>query len=153
MQTSSLIPLIALLLAACGGSTAVSTTGDAGASAPPAGSSKNTIACGETTCSAAGDICCNDYSPGSALQCVKSCNLGDAFACDGREDCIAARCCAAATPFGTRATCQPRCLAGRDFQLCHQDDDCTDAPGDSRKCCPIDEAVYPGLRWCDVDCR
>lgn len=142
-----------LMGAACGGTVAPSGTSDAGAPETGAASTVGTIACGASTCSAASELCCNDYS-GSGARCVKSCNVGDWFSCDGPEDCSSGmRCCAVIRALGTQASCKATCTWGRDLQLCHTDAECEGAPGGSTRCCPINESLYPGIGSCEAECR
>lgn len=145
--------LVTVILVCCGGSTDEKAASDAGAR--EAGSGAGVVACAGQTCPlTAGQLCCHDYSAGSQPHCMMDCggSVGDSFACDGPEDCAGAHCCALLMNSGTHATCKPSCTWGSERQHCHSDDECADAPGGARKCCPISPSLYPGVNACDSAC-
>lgn len=130
------------LAAGCHDALGVPNVGDGGQH--PVAEAAGVVACGSQTCDLrAGQECCNDYAhaPFCSMQCGGS--IGDELRCDGAEDCNGARCCAMLRDTGTRNECRSSCATG-EITVCRRHDECRS----DERCCELDPATYPGLRWC-----
>lgn len=122
--------------------------------------------CGDTSCDLPEERCCSGAA-GAAAYCAPAgvpCEGPGRYACDGRDDCDGALCCAVFSegedPEIISTSCAPTCATRCYYDLMYRGEECsgptceTDSEcGDRRLCAELDGVPGFGMCMIDAACR